>query len=142
MWFHQKRFLRKKFPDWNSTSNLYFYQRKFQWDGASIDLTWLDLTLISLEQLTKLKWYRVAQVARISPEEANWTNEPLKQPLTTHLRVRVIVSRNQQQEFHTLLAIIISYQTFLTKLSLPNFSYPTFQNYPVKNYATIYSFPA
>ncbi len=86
-----------------------------------LELTWLDLTLIPLKQLTRLKWYRVAQVARISPEEANWTNEPLKQPLTTHLSVKVIVSRNQQQEFHTLLAIIVSYiyylsyQTFLTK---------------------------
>ncbi len=74
-------------------------------------LTWLDLTWLwyRSSKLRRLKWYRVAQVARISPEEANWTNEPLKQPLTTHLRMRIIVSRNQQQEFHTLLAIIISY---------------------------------
>ncbi len=88
-----------------------------------IDLTWL---WYHSSNLRKLKWYRVVQVARISPEEDNWTNEPLKQPLTTHLRIKVIVSRNQQQEFHTLLAIIVSsqnlsYQTLRKSLNtLPN----------------------
>ncbi len=54
---------------------------------------WLDLTWLwyHSSNLRKLKWYRVEPVARISPEEANWTNEPRKQPTNYTFRDKKVI---------------------------------------------------
>ncbi len=106
----------------NKLSILFFQIVKTNWNAKFpskrkmwIDLTWLDLTLIPLKKLTKLKRYRGCTGSQDFSWGGQLDNEPLKQLLTTHLRVKVIVSRNQQQEFHTLLAIIVTFIIFLTK---------------------------
>jgi hypothetical protein len=77
---------------------------------------WLDLTWLWYHpsNLRTLKWYRVAPVARISPEEANWTNEPRKQPTNYTIRdKRLFVSMSQQKA--SLNCQVLLLVTFLTK---------------------------
>ncbi len=67
-----------------------------------------------VSNLRTLKWYRAAPVARISPEEANWTNEPRKQPTNyTHRDKRLFVSMSQQKA--SLNCQVLLLVTFLTK---------------------------